>query len=159
MKVALALEGLKKYDFSSDLSKLQFLCMCESRAFSFGSTRAFPYSADELHQILAPLRAGCSLALLDTLPQVIGNPLSDLLSLPRSKLLLETKNEFNQNKFLAQVVRKKVAHHQVQNAPLEWFLSTFGLWVVSMLLNETCWLRIQWLTFTIKLLRFYCFSM
>ena len=35
------------------------------------------------------------------------------------------------------------------DAPLEWFSSATGLWVVPRLLSEICWLDIQWLTFVI----------
>ena len=41
-------------------------------------------------------------------------------------------------------------HQHAQNAPFEWFLSTTGLLVVSRLLSETCWLRIQWLTYVMN---------
>ena len=38
---------------------------------------------------------------------------------------------------------EEVAHAHVQNAPLEWFLSTPGLGVMPRLLREICWLLVQ----------------
>ena len=64
-------------------------------------------------------------------------------NLPKSYLNVTSLGEWKQHRHYIVHVFTEVPHTHVQNAPLEWFLSSPRLGPVARLLSETWWLHIR----------------